>query len=122
MNQEVSHPQIRHFVALRIRNDGYMERGGAVYIVTNKYNTVVYIGVTSDLRSRIQEHREHAYKESFSDRYNTEKLVYYELFGSIDEAINREKEIKKWRREKKNNLIAGFNPEWNDLWDEVKEW
>jgi putative endonuclease len=99
-----------------------VERGGSVYIVTNKSHSVLYTGVTSDLRSRTEQHREHFYKKSFSDRYNTEKLVYYELFGSIEEAIAREKEIKKWRREKKDALIKSMNPAWNDLWDIVKEW
>jgi putative endonuclease len=99
-----------------------MERGGAVYIVTNKSHSVLYIGVTSDLFTRIQQHREHFYKKSFSDRYNTEKLIYYELYGSIEEAILREKELKKWRREKKDALIKSFNPEWDDLWEQVKEW
>jgi putative endonuclease len=99
-----------------------VERGGAVYIVTNKSHSVLYTGVTTDLQSRTEQHREHYYKKSFSDRYNTEKLVYYELFGSIEEAIAREKEIKKWRREKKEALINSMNPAWNDLWNVVKEW
>ena len=93
-----------------------------MYIVTNKSHSVLYTGVTSDLRSRTEQHRIHYYKKSFSDRYNTEELVYYELFGSIEEAIAREKEIKKWRREKKEALINKMNPEWNDLWEQVKEW
>jgi putative endonuclease len=99
-----------------------MERGGAVYIVTNKMHSVLYTGVSSDLVLRIQQHREHYFKKSFSDRYNTEKLVYYELFGTIEEAILREKEIKKWRREKKEALINKMNPEWRDLWEDIKEW
>lgn len=99
-----------------------MERGGAVYIVTNKTHSVLYTGVTSDLVVRTQQHREHSYKNSFSDKYNTEKLVYYELFGTIEEAIMREKEIKKWRREKKSALINKMNPEWRDLWEDIKEW
>lgn len=99
-----------------------MERGGAVYIVTNKSHSVLYTGVTSDLRGRTQQHKEHFYKKSFSDRYNTEKLVYYELFAHIEEAIWREKEIKKWRREKKEALINKMNPEWRDLWEDIKDW
>ena len=99
-----------------------MERGGAVYMVTNKSHSVLYTGVTSDLKNRTEQHREHFYKNSFSDRYNTEKLVYYELFGSVEEAIAREKEIKKWRREKKEALIKAMNPQWTDLWEIVKEW
>jgi putative endonuclease len=99
-----------------------MERGGAVYIVTSKTHSVLYTGVSSDLVLRIQQHREHYFKKSFSDRYNTEKLVYYDLFGTIEEAIWREKEIKKWRREKKEALINKMNPEWRDLWEDIKEW
>jgi putative endonuclease len=99
-----------------------MQRGGAVYIVTNRTHSVLYTGVTSDLITRIQQHQEHFFKRSFSDKYNTEKLVYYELFGSIEEAIVREKEIKKWRRQKKEALIKSMNPAWNDLWDVVKKW
>jgi len=99
-----------------------MKRGGAVYIVTNRSHSVLYIGVTSHLVTRIEQHRTHFYKKSFSDKYNTEQLVYYELFGSIVEAIAREKEIKKWRREKKERLITSMNPEWKDLWEEIKGW
>ena len=99
-----------------------MERGGAVYFVTSKSNSVLYVGVTSDLFVRIQQHRERFFKGSFSDRYNTEKLVYYELFGTIEEAIAREKEIKKWRREKKDALINSMNPEWRDLWEDIQGW
>ena len=99
-----------------------MERGGAVYFVTSKSNSVLYVGVTSDLFVRIQQHRERFFKGSFSDRYNTEKLVYYELFGTIEEAIAREKEIKKWRREKKDALIISMNPEWRDLWEDIQGW
>ncbi len=99
-----------------------MERGGAVYFVTSKSNSVLYVGVTSDLFVRIQQHQEHFFKGSFSDKYNTEKLVYYELFGTIEEAIAREKEIKKWRREKKDALIISMNPEWRDLWEDIQGW
>lgn len=99
-----------------------MKYGGCVYFVTNKSHKVLYLGVTSDLQRRIFEHREHLLKGSFSDRYNTEKLVYYEWFDRIESAISREKELKKWRREKKEQLINSMNPEWKDLWEEVKEW
>jgi putative endonuclease len=100
-----------------------MERGGAVYIITNWQHTVLYIGVTSDLVSRILEHRQKKLPKSFSARYNLSKLVYYEAFFSIEEAINREKQIKKWRREKKEQLINKLNPGWNDLFDKgVRFW
>ncbi|MFN8315221.1 MAG: GIY-YIG nuclease family protein [Chitinophagales bacterium] len=98
-----------------------MERGGYVYIVSNKSHSVIYIGVTSQLRSRIYEHKNHLYSNSFSHRYNLEDIVYYECFFSIEEAIAREKQIKKWRREKKDAIINEFNPQWIDLWDEIQE-
>ena len=82
-----------------------MERGGYIYIVTNKNNTVLYTGVSSKLRNRIFEHRSGKYKNSFTDRYNCHKLVYYEGFVSIEEAIAREKQIKAGSRKKKENLI-----------------
>lgn len=99
-----------------------MERGGAVYIMTNKYRKTLYVGVTSNLLGRVLEHKEHIYRNSFTHRYNLDYLVYYENFYSIEEAIAREKEIKKWRKEKKEKLINEMNPEWNDLWDEIQDW
>jgi len=99
-----------------------MTRGGSIYIMTNKLRTTLYIGVSADLFSRIKEHKEHYYKNSFSDRYNLEYCIYYENYPYIEEAINREKEIKKWRREKKEKLINSLNPYWTDLWDEIKNW
>ena len=99
-----------------------MERGGCMYIMTNKNKTTLYIGVTSDLYSRVYQHKNHIYSNSFTSRYNLELCIYYESFFSIEEAINREKEVKKWRREKKEILINSFNPEWNDLFDEIKMW
>ncbi len=92
-----------------------MHKGGSVYIMTNKHRNVLYIGVTSNLPARIQQHISHTFKNSFTDRYNIEYLVYYETHFNIESAISREKEIKKWRREKKNELINSFNPDWNDL-------
>lgn len=99
-----------------------MQRGGAIYILTNVNRTVLYIGVTSDLISRLTEHREKVHPKSFTAKYNAVICVYYEGFSHIEEAINREKEIKKWRREKKDKLIYSLNPSWKDLWDEIKEW
>jgi len=99
-----------------------MERGGCMYIMTNKRKTTLYIGVTSDLYARICQHKNHFYPGSFTSRYNLELCIYYESFFSIEEAINREKEVKKWRREKKELLINSLNPEWNDLFDEIKMW
>ena len=86
-----------------------MERGGCVYILTNHTNTVLYIGVTSDLYFRIVEHREKKYPDSFTAKYNCSKLVYYEQFESIDEAIAKEKQLKNWKRAWKINLINQHN-------------
>ena len=81
-----------------------------VYIVTNRNKTVLYIGVTNDLQRRVYEH-ENSLILGFSKKYNCNYIIYYEHFQSIDDAIEREKQIKKWRREKKENLITEFNPE-----------
>nr|WP_321487598.1 GIY-YIG nuclease family protein [uncultured Draconibacterium sp.] len=85
-----------------------------VYIVTNKNKTVLYIGVTNDLQRRVYEH-ENGLIPGFTKKYNCHFLIYYEHFQNIDDAIVREKEIKKWRREKKENLISETNPNWNFL-------
>ncbi|MFC2137319.1 GIY-YIG nuclease family protein [Bacteroidota bacterium] len=99
-----------------------MKYGGCVYILTNKNNTLLYTGVTSDLKSRINEHKNNVYPKSFSARYNCNKLVYFEGFHRIEEAIYREKQIKGGSRKKKIQLIEAINPEWNDLYEEVLEW
>ena len=85
-----------------------------VYIITNWNNNVMYIGVTNDLVRRLYEHKNKFY-DGFTKKYNLNKLVYFELFIDINEAIRREKEIKKWRREKKNKLVESINPAWRDL-------
>lgn len=97
-----------------------MERGGAAYIMTNRHHTVFYTGVTYNLISRIHEHKTKKYPKSFTAKYNICKLVYFEPFHSIEEAIAREKQIKKYRREKKINLIESINIEWNDLYDDLE--
>jgi putative endonuclease len=94
---------------------------GFIYIITNKYQTVVYVGVTSNLPQRILEHREKRYPNSFSARYNVNMLVYYEQFQWIEDAISREKQIKAGSRQTKNDLIRSLNPTWKDLFDEVKD-
>ena len=99
-----------------------MTRGGAVYILTNKNNTTLYIGVTSDLFSRITEHREKKFPKSFTARYNLFKLVYFETYHSIEEAIYREKQLKGGSRKKKEDLINSTNPAWNDLYEDVANW
>jgi putative endonuclease len=92
-----------------------MQYGGTVYILANEYGSVLYIGVTSDLFTRIPEHLNKVYVNSFTARYNCTKLVYYETFGRIEDAITREKQLKKWKRAWKNELISKMNPEWKDL-------
>jgi putative endonuclease len=99
-----------------------MEKGGCVYITTNEHHTTLYIGVTADLPSRLVEHREKIYPTSFTSRYNLTKLVYYEMFHSIEEAIEREKQLKAGSRKQKEKLITAFNYEWKDLFDEIKYW
>lgn len=90
-----------------------------MYIVTNKNRTTLYVGVTSNLAARIQEHREKKYPHSFTARYNLDRLVFYENFTRIEEAIAREKQLKGGSRKKKEELINNLNPEWKDLGDEV---
>ncbi|MFC6267776.1 GIY-YIG nuclease family protein [Frigoriflavimonas asaccharolytica] len=86
-----------------------------VYILTNKNKTVLYTGVTNDIRRRLKEHREEKNPKSFTARYNVEFLVYYEHFGWIQLAIEREREIKDLRRELKLELIKNFNPDFQFL-------
>lgn len=86
----------------------------AVYFMTNKNNTVLYIGVTSDLIKRVYQHKTKAYK-GFTQKYNCNKLVYFEIFSDINEAIAREKQLKKGNRKKKNELVNLQNPKWKDL-------
>ena len=85
-----------------------------VYILSNKANTVVDIGVTGDLMRRLWEHRNDVADE-FTKRYHVHKLVYYESTTDAQTAIDREKQLKKWRRAKKNELIESVNPAWKDL-------
>lgn len=99
-----------------------MERGGCIYFMTNKNKTTIYLGVTSNLLNRVNEHKTHKYSNSFTDKYNLEYLVFYEFHSTIEEAIAREKQVKKWNRQKKDNLIHSMNPNWIDLWDEIIKW
>jgi putative endonuclease len=89
-----------------------------VYIMTNKYNTVLYTGVTNDLIRRAWEHKEGS-GSVFTSRYRITKLVYYESYENINLAIAREKQIKGGSRQKKIHLINNLNPEWNDLYEEM---
>jgi len=89
-----------------------------VYIATNKINTVLYTGVTSDLIKRIFEHK-NKLVYGFTSKYNIYKLVYYEIYNDINEAIKREKQIKGGSRKKKLELIETTNPELRDLYEEI---
>ncbi|MBS4014645.1 MAG: GIY-YIG nuclease family protein [Bacteroidetes bacterium] len=91
-----------------------MDKQGFVYILSNDRNTVLYIGVTNNLERRYSEHKASIVK-GFTYKYNVKKLVYFERFDSIDFAIAREKQIKKYSRIKKEILINKINPEWKDL-------
>src|SRR5690606_19741195 len=92
-----------------------MKKSGFVYIMTNKNRTTLYIGVTNDLCRRIYEHKNHLVKGSFTDRYNLEYCIYYEEFSYFNLAIQREKELKNWNRQKKEDLINRKNPDWKVL-------
>ena len=96
-----------------------MKRGGAVYIISNKVHSSLYIGVTSDLKKRVYEHKNNAFPGSFTAKYKLHKLVYFEGFHRIEEAIAREKLLKGGSRNTKNELINSMNPKWRDLFDDL---
>ena len=90
-----------------------------VYIMTNKREGVLYVGVTSDLHGRVSKHKSKFYPKSFTARYNADKLVYFEKIDGMMKAIEREKQVKAGNRAKKIKLIVRMNPEWKDLFGEV---
>ena len=96
-----------------------MTKHAYVYILTNHSNRVLYVGVTSDLTTRIRQHKEGSFRNSFTSRYKVTKLVYYEEFLGIEDAIAREKQLKAGSRQKKIELINKRNPEWRDLMDKT---
>ena len=85
-----------------------------VYILTTKNNKMLYVGVTNNLQRRVEEHKSKLIP-GYTAKYNLNKLIYYQEFSDIEDAIAAEKKIKGWLRIKKDNLIASFNPNWNDL-------
>ena len=91
-----------------------MNKTYAVYIMTNYSQTSFYIGVTGNLQKRVWEHK-NKFVEGFTKRYNIDRLVYYELTDSVETALNREKQLKRWHRDWKINLIKEMNPEFKDL-------
>ena len=92
-----------------------MKKRYYTYIMTNNYNNVLYIGVTNNLDRRYFEHHFKENKNSFTAKYNLSKLVYFEEYEYVNDAIYREKQLKAWHRQWKINLITEFNPSWNDL-------
>ena len=95
-----------------------MSEQGYVYMMANKHNTTLYIGVTNDLKRRVAEHKLHINK-GFTDRYNIEKLVYFEICKDMTTAISREKQLKNWKREWKDALVNEMNHEWRDLVSDI---
>ena len=95
-----------------------MSKGGFVYILASKPNGTLYVGVTSDIVSRIHQHRTGEGSE-FVDEYDVTRLVYLERYDHIEEAIRREKQLKAWTRDWKLDLIRDHNPAWDDLYEEA---
>ncbi len=99
-----------------------MQRGGTVYMMASINNRVLYTGVTSDLYNRVQQHKQKVYPESFTAKYNCIKLVYFEPYSTIEEAIDQEKRIKGGSRLSKDKLVSEKNTQWRDLWEDIKDW
>ena len=90
-----------------------------VYMLTNKHKNLIYVGITNDLARRVYEHKHHLDRGSYTDRYNIEYLIYYESTSDVKAAIEREKQIKGWNRQRKDKLIAKTNPQWKDLYETI---
>lgn len=123
MLKQVQHDRSNHsYNGKKVQDDDYIKVGivkrGYVYILANRHEGTLYIGVTSDLVKRVYEHKSKAVA-GFSKQYNLDKLVYYEIFEDIEEAIKREKQLKNWHREWKINLIEQKNKNWNDLYETI---
>ena len=95
-----------------------MNKKGYIYFMSNQHNNVLYLGVTNNLRRRVAEHKAKVNK-GFTYKYNCDKLVYFEKIESIEDAIDREKQLKNWKREWKNELINEMNPTLKDLSEEI---
>ena len=92
-----------------------------IYILASNNNSTIYVGVTNDLIRRVHEHKNSLDTKSFTSRYHVTKLVYYEDTGDVYSAIEREKQIKSWNRQRKNKLIESKNPKWEDLYQAIIE-
>ena len=97
-----------------------MSKTYAVYILTNYNQTTFYVGVTGNLQKRIWEHK-NKLAEGFTKKYNVDRLVYYEVTENVETALNREKQLKRWHRDWKINLIREFNPEFKDLYESLQD-
>jgi putative endonuclease len=95
-----------------------MEKKFWVYMMASGFNGTIYIGVTSDLKKRVWEHKNNV-SEGFTEKYDVHNLVWFEGHEAAESAIKREKQMKEWQREWKINRIRELNPEWNDLYDEI---
>ncbi len=90
-----------------------------VYLLSNKYHTVFYVGFTSDLGRRVYEHKNKLLR-GFTYKYNVDKLLYFEEFSNASDALHREKQLKRYKRVFKENLVNSINPSWSDLYDDFK--
>lgn len=97
----------------------FMKGGGYIYIMTNKNKTTLYVGVTSDLHSRVIRLNQHYFSRKISGKYNHGICIYYEYHQNVDRALARVKQIKELRREKKEELVNTMNPAWKDLWGQI---
>ena len=95
-----------------------MKREYYVYILTNTHHTVLYTGVTGSIAERIWQHKQ-GLNEGFTKKYNAHKLIYVESFDDVWQALEREKQLKKWTRKKKVGLINRLNPDWRDIYSEI---
>ena len=96
-----------------------MQQGGYVYIMSSPNRNTLYVGVTSNLCQRVEQHRSKFYPDGFTSKYNCVMLVYYNSFQGVEEAIFEEKRLKAGNRKQKERLINSINPDWIDLWDTV---
>lgn len=95
-----------------------MEKNYFVYIMASLQNKVLYVGITNDLARRVYEHKE-GLVEGFTKKYHVKKLIYFECFNDVQEAIRREKCLKRWKREWKEDLVNSMNAEWKDLYQSI---
>jgi putative endonuclease len=114
MRNLIANIENKFFIASKFFLFSVMSRQYFVYILSNWNHKVIYTGITNNLERRLYEHK-NKLMDGFTKKYNLTKLVYYEHTDDVLSAIAREKEIKKWRREKKNKLVESINPQWKDL-------